>query len=149
MPISEDDILLTVSGELDLPETSRSDSTSIVFDRAMLEALPEHSFTTTTIWTAGEQTFTGVALAELLAHFGIEGRLIKAVALNDYSVDIPFDEIGPDAPIIAYERNGGAMSVRDKGPLWVVYPYDLDDSYRTELVYQRSIWQLDRLRILP
>jgi hypothetical protein len=39
------------------------------------------------------------------------------------------------------------MSVRDKGPLWVIYPYDSDD-YRSEVIYSRSIWQLDRLEVV-
>ena len=50
-------------------------------------------------------------------------------------------------PIIAYYTNGEEMSRRDKGPLWVVYPYDSDIAYQTELVYSRSIWQLDRISV--
>ena len=46
-------------------------------------------------------------------------------------------------PIIAYERNGKEMSVRSKGPLWIVYPYDSNPSYKTEAIYSRSIWQLE------
>jgi hypothetical protein len=37
------------------------------------------------------------------------------------------------------------MSLREKGPLWVIYPYDSDPAYRTEETYSRSIWQLNRL----
>jgi hypothetical protein len=44
--------------------------------------------------------------------------------------------------------DGNAMSVRDKGPLWVIYPYDSDAAYRTEVIYSRSIWQLDRLEVV-
>jgi len=40
------------------------------------------------------------------------------------------------------------MSVREKGPLWVIYPYDSDAKFRTEVIYSRSIWQLDRLAIV-
>jgi hypothetical protein len=41
--------------------------------------------------------------------------------------------------------DGKTMSVRDKGPLWIIYPYDSSADYRTEVVYSRSIWQLDRI----
>ena len=37
------------------------------------------------------------------------------------------------------------MSVREKGPLWVIYPFDSDPEYQTEVIYSRSIWQLDRI----
>ena len=52
-------------------------------------------------------------------------------------------------PIIAYMMNGEEMSVRNKGPLWLVYPYDLNHEYRSEVIYSRSIWQLDRIDVLP
>ena len=46
-------------------------------------------------------------------------------------------------------RNGGRMSVRDKGPLWIVYPFDSSEEYQAELIYSRSIWQLVRIEVLP
>jgi hypothetical protein len=47
--------------------------------------------------------------------------------------------------MIAYARNGEPMSLREKGPFWLVYNYDADPAFRTETVYSRSIWQLDRI----
>jgi len=115
------------------------------YDRAALEALGETEFTTTTIWTEGPQTFTGVPLNVLLADAGIATGTLSARAINDYAVEIPVDEALEDGPIVAYTRNGAPMSVRDKGPLWLVYPYDSDPAFQTEVVFSRSIWQLDRL----
>ncbi len=43
--------------------------------------------------------------------------------------------------------NGETMPVRRKGPLWIVYPYDSDEAYRSEAIYSRSIWQLDRIEV--
>jgi hypothetical protein len=51
-------------------------------------------------------------------------------------------------PIVAYLMNGEEMSIRDKGPLWVIYPYDSDADFRSEVVFTRSIWQLDRLVVI-
>ena len=42
---------------------------------------------------------------------------------------------------------GAPMSVRDKGPLWIVYPYDQNTDYQSEVVFSRSIWQLNRITI--
>ena len=44
--------------------------------------------------------------------------------------------------------NGDVMLVRNKGPLWVVYPYDENPEYRSEVIYSRSIWQLDRIEVI-
>ena len=76
-----------------------------------------------------------------------EGTL-KATAINDYAVEIPVEDAVEGGPIIAFMRNGAPMSVRDKGPLWIVYPYDSDPAYQTEVIYSRSIWQLDRIEVM-
>jgi hypothetical protein len=38
--------------------------------------------------------------------------------------------------------NGAPLSRREKGPYWLVYPYDSDPIFQSETVYTRSIWQL-------
>jgi hypothetical protein len=118
-----------------------------VFDLATLESLSSVSFTTTTQWTEGEVTFTGVPLRGLLDGLGATGTVVRATALNDYSVEIPYDSLGEDAPIVAYRMNGETFSRREKGPLWIVFPYDRDPAYRTETIFGQSIWQLDRLTV--
>ena len=78
---------------------------------------------------------------------GIESGTIQARAINDYTVSIPVSDAVGDGPMIAYRLNGEEMSIRDNGPLWIVYPYDSKSAYQTEVIYRRSIWQLDRLTI--
>lgn len=112
-----------------------------------LQAMPVASFSTETIWTEGLQTFEGVPLAALLEELEVSEGIITVQAINDYSVDIPFDEIEQDVPVVAYHTNGAPMSRRDKGPLWLVYPYDSNPDYQAEVVFSRSIWQMDRLKV--
>lgn len=138
-------VLLTVTGDLSV--TNNQDA--MVFDLAMLEKLGGTSFETETPWTEGLQTFEGVSLDVLLDALGVSEGNIKATAINNYAVDIPVTDAEKGGPMIAYRHNNQAMSVREKGPLWVVYPYDLNAAYQTEVVYSRSIWQLDRLDITP
>ena len=109
--------------------------------------MPITEFTTTTNWTNGPQTFTGVALLTLLETVGIVSGQVDMFAINDYSIRMSVDESTNDGAIIAYMMNGKTMTARDKGPLWLVYDYDSDPKYRTETVYSRSIWQLDRIVI--
>ena len=118
------------------------------YDMEALRALPSESFETSTIWTDGASTFEGVPLAALMADLGVEEGTLRATAINDYTVEIPVADALEDGPIVAYARDGAPMSVRDKGPLWVVYPYDADEAFRSETVYGRSIWQLDRIEVV-
>lgn len=136
--------LLTLTGTVD-----GKPGTQVTFDMAALQKLPQVSFTTTTIWTQGPQTFTGVPLAAVLAAAKMTGKSLQATAANDYATQIPVEDWGNTGPIIAYMRNGKTMSLRDKGPLWIVYPYDSNPAYRTEVIYTRSIWQLDRIDVRP
>lgn len=135
------DVILTISGA-----TKHETSDGVVqLDLDLLKALPQTQFTTTTIWVDGKTEFTGVSLKTLLNHVGYTGSKIEAIALNDYKIEIPNAGIEDDAPIVAYLMNGAQMSARSKGPLWIVYPYDTGADYRTEVIYSRSIWQLDRI----
>jgi hypothetical protein len=108
-------------------------------------SLPQVSFETSTIWTSGTPKFTGVPLAALLNDAGITDGSVIVTALNNYAVEIPLSDISDTVPIVAYYVNDEPMSVRDKGPLWLIYPYDSSLDYQTELNYSRSIWQLDRI----
>lgn len=135
------DVVLTVTGSLPGSEANGA----VQYSVDDLRALGEVSFSTSTPWTAGPQTFEGVPLSRLVEDLKIEDGALEAIAVNDYAVSIPVEEAKQDGPIIAYLRNGKPMSLRDKGPLWIVYPYDSDAAFQTEIVYSRSIWQLDQI----
>ncbi|WP_425040316.1 molybdopterin-dependent oxidoreductase [Primorskyibacter sp. S187A] len=137
----EADIVLSVSG--DIAQTNAEGLA--VFDMDMLRAMPVETITTTTIWTEGEQVFEGVPLKAVMDMLGATGSVILASAINDYTVEIPADSLTETVPIVAFAQNGEEMSRRQKGPLWIVYPYDRAPEFRTEVIYSRSIWQLDRL----
>jgi hypothetical protein len=121
------------------------DAGPVQYSLADLRAMPVVSFETSTIWTSGAQRFTGVSLAQLAALAGAKDGWIEAHALNEYAVEIPLSDAVEGGAIVAYERNGQAMSRRGKGPLWIVYPFDSKPEYRTEKTYTRSIWQLNRI----
>lgn len=137
------EVILTISGAIS--ETNAA--TGAQFDLAMLQALPASGFDTTTTWTEGKTRFDGVPLKTLLDAVGATGSTVTATALNNYSVDIPFDVIEDQVPIVAYHIDGETFSRRDKGPLWIVFPYDADVAYQTELVHGWSIWQLSGLTV--
>lgn len=143
LPEPSGEVLLTVSGGI----ANANAGDAAVFDRAMLEGLGTVSFTTTTIWTDGASIYVGVPLRAVLDAVDARGTVLTAQAINDYSVTFPLDEVGADTPILALLRDGVPMSVRDKGPLWILYPFDANEAYRTEIILGRSVWQLDRLRI--
>lgn len=121
----------------------------IALSLAELDAMRQVSVETSTIWTSGVHRFTGVPLWALLERAGAEGGSLRMTALNDYSIEMPIDAVSPDVPLVATRMDGAAMPVRDKGPFWLVFPYDADPAYQTETTYARSIWQLVEITVLP
>jgi hypothetical protein len=134
-------VLLTVSGKI----AAFNDGTVARFDRQMLEALGLTSVTTTTPWYDGPMTFEGVLMTTLMGAVRASGETAVATALNDYETKIPVEDFTRFGVILALKRNGEYMPVRDKGPLFIVYPFDSDPTLRTQKYYSRSAWQLSRL----
>lgn len=143
LPAAEGPVILTVTGTI----ATANDGDAARFDLDMLKALPTTEIRTTTIWTDGVQNFTGVSLADLLQAVGAVGPSVSATAINDYAVEIPQEDWLEHGAMVAYLNKGEPMSVRDKGPLWIIYPYDSDKAYQSEVIYSRSIWQLDRIAV--
>ena len=137
-------VVLTVSGSLANP----NDSGSASFDLALLQTLPQTSFTTRTPWYAQPRKFTGVPLRDLLAAVGAPpGAALRGVALNDYRVEIPTEDVVRHGAMLAYLLDDKPMSVRDKGPLVIIYPFDDKPELRSAIHYSRAIWQLRSLEV--
>ncbi|MBM3629000.1 MAG: oxidoreductase [Alphaproteobacteria bacterium] len=117
------------------------------FDLAMLEALGVSRTRTTTAWTNGPQDFEGVSLKALLERVGAFGDRIEAVALNDYKVEIPVSDFARWPVILAWRQNGQLMRVRDKGPLWIVYPQDDFPALNNKEAQGKWTWQLKEIRV--
>ena len=138
-------VILTVSG-LDPQDFPGG---RIELDRARLAAIGSSEITTSTIWTdEGTHRFKGVMLRDLVDFLNIKAGALRLRALNDYAVEIPTEDVTQIAPILAYEMDGAIMTVRDKGPVWVMYPFDDGPEYRTDTIFSRSIWKLDRIEVL-
>lgn len=136
------EVILTVSGSIE-----NTNSIGMAeFDLPMLEALARSSFVTATPWTSGPTTFEGVALADLLAAVGASGKVMTVTALNDYSATIPVSDAQSGA-ILAYRINGAYFSIREKGPLWLMYPFDKLPQLKREEIYTRSVWQVRKIDI--
>ena len=136
-------VVLTVTGKV----TQTNAPAKAEFDMAMLAALPQHSFTTLTPWYKEPRKFTGPLLRDVLAAAGANGKMIKAVALNDYKAELPVEDAQRYEVVLARLMDDKPMPVRDKGPLFIIYPFDTDETLRSERYYNRSAWQLKILEI--
>lgn len=112
-----------------------------------LRKLPAKEIRTSTPWTDGPQTFRGISGAQLARLANLSGREVSAEAINQYRVLIPWEVFTSESLMIAYARNGQPMGVREKGPLWIVFPFDSDPRFMTDIFKSYAIWSLSRLDV--
>lgn len=132
--------ILTVSGAV-------ADGASRSFTLADLEAQPRIAFTTKTPWHAGPTAFEGIGIDRFLDLVGAKGTKLRLIALNDYMAEIEIADIKGLGGILAYREDGNVMPISDKGPLFVVFPFDSDERLQQQSVYARCVWQLTTIEI--
>lgn len=137
-------VVLTVAGRV----RNTNQGLLAQFDMPMLAALPQRQFDTKTPWYARPRRFTGPLLRDVLSAAGAQGELLRLKALNDYQVDMPWDDGQRYDVLVARLLDEQPMSVRDKGPLMVVYPFDLRPELKSAVFYSRSAWQLRQIEVL-
>ena len=113
-----------------------------------LRALPQVVIKTNSPWTESVMEYEGPTLWSVLKEIGATDRDLEMIALNDYIIRLTADRITPDWPIIARLQNGKTMSVRQKGPYWLMFPFDDNQELQTEIFYALSIWQLSQIKVL-
>ncbi|MBB1201204.1 oxidoreductase [Enterobacteriaceae bacterium 89] len=136
-------VVLTMSGKIE----NTNENGKAVFDIASLEKLGLVSFQTASPWYNGRTTFTGVPLQKLMDYVGAKGTDVKVIALNDYTTSVPLSDFKKYNVILALKINGEYMRVRDKGPLFIVYPYDSLPELNNQIYYSRSAWQISSMDI--
>jgi hypothetical protein len=141
--VPREPVILTVTGAI-----AKADVAGRVdFDVYEFEHLGLSRLKTWTPWTDGEIVFEGVWARRLMAAVGARGSEVEARALNDYKEVIPIEDFHRYDVLLALRMDGRLMRARDKGPIWIVYPWsdhpELDDFATRE----KSVWQLSALHV--
>jgi hypothetical protein len=143
LPAPTGPVLLTVTGRIAATNTDGA----ALFDRALLASLGEATVRTSTPWTDGVVEFAGVSLAALLEAVGAAGQTGHFTAANDYAVDLDLAELRRYPVLLAMRQDGRELSLRDRGPLWVVYPRDDHPELMRPLNNSKWIWQVRSIDI--
>ncbi|MEX6502203.1 hypothetical protein [Pseudomonas zhanjiangensis] len=135
-------VILTVTGELGCCPTGQA-----LFDLQRLDALPQTEVSTLTPWTGQQDSYRGPRLSVLIEQLGASGDWLQATALNDYATRFSLEAARQYPVILATHKNGQPMSVRDKGPIWIIYPLSDYPELRKEEHQQAMVWQLKTLQV--
>lgn len=131
--------ILTVTGKVEHSGMSFS------FDD--LKAQPHFQVETETIWTNKQHRYTAISVAQLLKKVGAKGENLRFIALNDYAIEVPVKLLLDNHAFIAFEQDGKPMRIRDKGPLWVLYPFTDSPQINTPFYQSHCAWQLKTIEV--
>jgi hypothetical protein len=136
--------VLEVSGAI----SKKNQGDKMVFDFAALQRLPQATIVTSTPWNTAVTKFEGVSGKAFIEAIGAKGKMIKARAINDYTIEMPVEDFLTKGLILAMKANGQPLSLRDRGPLWIIYPWDSNAELRDKQHQRRSIWQLVSITVV-
>ena len=142
LPKPQDSVLLEVTGTI---ANTNADGKA-VFDLAMLQGIGGAKLKTSTAWTEGTSQFEGVLLSKLIESVGATGKTAVTIAINDYKVEIPVGDFLKYPVILAYRKDGELLKIRDKGPLWIIYPQDDHPELKTKETQAKWVWQVKEIR---
>jgi hypothetical protein len=137
-------VILTVTGKIG---AANADGAA-VFDLAMLDAMARRTTTAETPWFDKAHSFEGTLLSAVLDAAGATGRALRVQAINGYEAVIPMEDVAAYPIILATRIDGKELSVRDKGPLFVIYPFDDHPELYNEVYFNRSVWQVEAVEVL-
>lgn len=98
----------------------------------------------TKVHTMGDaaRSVKGVLARDLMKFSGPAAEIMSVVALDGYAIDVPVSDITAYDVIIATEIDGKPLSVRDKGPAWLIYPVSEHKELDDTIYESRSVWQI-------
>jgi hypothetical protein len=143
LPAPQERVILEITGKI----SNTNAGNRAQFDLPMLENLGISRRKTATAWTEGQPAFEGVLMRDLLNQVGAAGDKVTVVALNDYKVDIPMSDFKNYPIILAYRMDGQALRVKDKGPLWIIYPADEFPELNNKQTQNKWVWQVKEIQI--
>lgn len=143
VPEPAGEVILTVDGAIGLADPAPP----VHFDLDTLLALGRHRLQTRTPFTEGEPVFEGVLARSVMQAVQARGTMAMARARNDYTAAVPLADFTAMEVLLASHMDGRRLQLRDKGPLWIVFPWSQEPAIDNRMTRQKSVWQLYRLSI--
>lgn len=123
-----------------------ADGREMTLSAAQLGALPQYAMATANEFVDGITCFWGPLARDVAAMNDMDADSVAFLtAANDYSIDIAVSEFLDYEVLFATAMDGQVLSMRDKGPIWVVYPMSTYAELGDPIYNNRLIWQLVRM----
>lgn len=137
------EVILEVSGNIRF--TNGDDVAE--FDREMINAIKVRTIQTNNHVVEEVVPYRGPILSEIIKSVGGKGSVVRVYALDDYVAELRWVDIEKYQVILATHENGKQLTIADKGPLFVVFPFSDYPELQQDAFYNQSVWQVKAIEI--
>ncbi len=118
-------------------------------NRKTIESIaPTMSFNAHCNWYRGDPRFSGIPFAKLMDYCQSYGRSVLMTGLDDYQGQAPIATLVKYGAILATRVNGHIMTVEEKGPYEVVFPFDSWPSGLDNRLLYLAVYQLAEIEVI-
>lgn len=108
-----------------------------------IERLGTYRLYTETFWPGEGGNYEGVLLKDLLATVNIEGvDAILVEAIDGYAQSLPRRDWERWPTLVATRKEGQPMTVRNKGPLRIIFPMESDPELQNRDMGAHWVWMI-------
>jgi hypothetical protein len=118
---------------------------AMTFDSEMLASLPQHELRVVT--PAGEGTYTGPLLADVLKASGAEAGKVRLLGLDGSDSELKPEDISGKSWILALVVDGKPVGIGDFGPLWLMHKPTAGNAPSREEM-ERWVWSVFYIEVL-
>lgn len=126
---------------------SAPQSINVLYTLKQLQQLPQHEIRTKSPWTNGVHIYKGPYLDDVLKLAKTEGDWLTLHALDSYQISFNYQRIKKYNPILALQIDGTLLTVRTKGPIWLMLPIDEFKELGTAIYQDYMVWQLVKIDV--
>ena len=117
------------------------------FRQADLARLPQRRIVTPTPWHREPTSFEGPDLDAVLGRGDGDDLECTLIALNDYAAAVSTQFFRESNGILAIRENDALLTLENKGPVFVVFPFSERADLQIQAAYARCVWQLVEIEV--
>lgn len=133
----EDNVLLKI----------QSNDKLFLLTKKDFEEYKQYEIKQNTLWTNHLTTFKGPLLSDILNDLNIKSKTLTFVAANNYKITIDTSDFYTYKIILTTHIDGKELTVRTRGPLWLMYPWGENSTLKQQSYYEKAIWQLKEITV--
>lgn len=97
-------------------------------------------------WEKQENTYEGILLNQLIEKYGSKDtKILKLIALDDYTIDFPKSLYENERILLAAKVDGEFISIREKGPMRIVFVDYNTEEKKYELNLEKWLWMIKKI----